>query len=89
MEIFLKEAARSIVRFRRLARAGRWADLAKEAHRLKGAALTLRLGGLAETLAGLEKAAQGGRELAVASQAERIAAEFGALRRFWSGRKRI
>jgi len=88
MELFLKDAGRAVVRFGRLARAGRWPDLAKEAHRLKGAALTLRLGGLAETLAGLEKAAQGGRESAAASRAEQAAAELEALRRFWSGRKR-
>ncbi len=82
MTLFLKDAAKGVARIKSLARARRFEDLEKEAHRLKGASLTLSLRSLAESLSALEAAAREGKDRSVASSAERLATELDALRRF-------
>jgi len=82
--LYLKDATKGIARAGSLARAGRFKDLEKEAHRLKGASLTLSLPILAEMFADLEAAARDRNPQAAAQLSKRLGAELGALRRFWT-----
>jgi len=82
--LYLKDSTKGIARARRLARAGRFKDLEKEAHRLKGASLTLRLQILGETFADLEAAARDRNPQAAVPLLKRLSAELGAIRRFWT-----
>jgi len=81
--LYLKDSTKGIARARRLARAGRFKDLEKEAHRLKGASLTLSLQILGKTFADLEAAARDRNLQAAAQLSKRLSAELGALRRYW------
>lgn len=87
--LYLKDAARGLARLKRLGREAKLQDIAREAHRLKGSSLTLRLEGLGEVCRGIETAAQKGNAAGVAADIERFGRELEGFRRYWSGRKAL
>lgn len=86
--LYLKDAAGGIARIGRLARAGKFEDLWKESHRLKGSSLTLRLNALASTFLDLEEAARKRKMGRVAELAERAKTEFEVFSRSWTERNK-
>ncbi|MBN2206602.1 MAG: Hpt domain-containing protein [Candidatus Aminicenantes bacterium] len=85
--VYLKDAARGASRMRRLERAARFEDLAKEAHRLKGSSLTLRLGALGAVCREIEAAAENRSAARLSRRIERFGRELDRFRRFWKERK--
>ena len=86
MDLYLKDAAGGIALIRRLERAGRFEEIGKEAHRLKGSSLTLSLTGIGAICGELEEAARKRSAPLVALGTERFQTQIEAFRRFWASR---
>jgi HPt (histidine-containing phosphotransfer) domain-containing protein len=86
VNIYLKDAARGIARIRRLERQERFEDIGNEAHRLKGASLTLRLDGLGAACRDIEEAARMKSAPLVAERTALFKTGLEAFSRYWAGR---
>jgi HPt (histidine-containing phosphotransfer) domain-containing protein len=84
--IYLKEAAATASRIARWGKEDRFGDISKEAHRLKGASLTLCLDGVATACREIEEAAARRKAALLSERTERLKAEIEAFRRTWSAR---